>query len=233
MECSSPFDGLSSRCTGSAPSGRSRARGVLGRHGSVACVLVNNMGDRTCGCSHRTRRSTGRCGGRDGRPRGAAAAEGAGGHRRDPAAVHTGGGAVGAVERANRTVRVECWSQYRDSLTCAAMNKALDRYLDYYNDQRRHRSLRHEDPGRIRYDGGDGCLTPNVQKVGEPHSATYIGCRAWRKARSPQAVHAVAVEHGFDGHEARPCTTACAMSMRSNGSRCGPSSSPTAGPRSR
>ena len=39
-------------------------------------------------------------------------------------------------------MRVECWSQYRDSLTCAAMNKALDRYLDYYyNNQRRCRSL--------------------------------------------------------------------------------------------
>ena len=48
----------------------------------------------------------------------------------------------GIVERANRTVRVECWSQYRDSLTCAAMNKALDRYLDdYYDNQRRYRSL--------------------------------------------------------------------------------------------
>ena len=49
--------------------------------------------------------------------------------------------AHGIVERANRTVRVECWSQYRDSLACAAMNKTLDRCLDCYNNRRRHRSL--------------------------------------------------------------------------------------------
>ena len=30
-------------------------------------------------------------------------------------------GLNGIVERANRTVRVECWSQYRDDLTCAAI----------------------------------------------------------------------------------------------------------------
>ena len=47
----------------------------------------------------------------------------------------------GIVERANRTVRVECWSQYRGELSCAAMNQALAAYLDYYNNKRRHRSL--------------------------------------------------------------------------------------------
>ena len=74
----------------------------------------------------------------------------------------------GIVERANRTVRVECWSQYRDDLTCAAMNAALDRYLDYYNNRRRHRSLGMKNAGRVRYDGGGGCLTPNVRKVADP-----------------------------------------------------------------
>ena len=51
----------------------------------------------------------------------------------------------------------------------------------YVRDERRPRPLprllqqpapaplpRHENPGRIRYDGGDGCLTPNVQKVTDP-----------------------------------------------------------------
>ncbi len=45
----------------------------------------------------------------------------------------------GIVERANRTMRVECWS--RGELTCATMNEALCRYLDYYNGRRAHRSL--------------------------------------------------------------------------------------------
>ena len=31
----------------------------------------------------------------------------------------------GIVERANRTARVECWSQYRGELTCAAMKRGL------------------------------------------------------------------------------------------------------------
>ena len=35
----------------------------------------------------------------------------------------------GIVERANRTARVERWSQYRDDLACAAINEALERYL--------------------------------------------------------------------------------------------------------
>ena len=47
----------------------------------------------------------------------------------------------GIVERANRTVRVECWSQYPNDLTCAAMNGPLDRYLEHYNNRRRHRFL--------------------------------------------------------------------------------------------
>lgn len=36
----------------------------------------------------------------------------------------------GMVERANRAVRIECWSQYRGELSCAAMNEALAAYLD-------------------------------------------------------------------------------------------------------
>ena len=56
----------------------------------------------------------------------------------------------GIVERANRTVRVECWSQCRGELTCAAMNEALAAYLDYYNNRRRHRSLGMKTPRRVR-----------------------------------------------------------------------------------
>ena len=55
----------------------------------------------------------------------------------------------GIVERANRTVRVECWSQYRGELTCAAMNEALAAYLDYYNNRRRHRSLGMKTPAEF------------------------------------------------------------------------------------
>ena len=39
-----------------------------------------------------------------------------------------------------------------------------------------------DDPGGIRHDGGDGCLTPNVQKVGEPDS---------RAALLPKSLHAL------------------------------------------
>ena len=52
----------------------------------------------------------------------------------------------GIVERANRTVRIECWSQYWGERSCAAMNEALAAYLDYYNNKRRHRSLGMETP---------------------------------------------------------------------------------------
>ncbi len=55
----------------------------------------------------------------------------------------------GIVERANRTARVECWSQYRGELTCAAMNEALAAYLDYYNNRRRHRSLGMKTPAEF------------------------------------------------------------------------------------
>ena len=55
----------------------------------------------------------------------------------------------GIVERANRTARVECWSQYRNDLTCAAMNEALERYLDYYNNRRKHRSLGMKTPAEF------------------------------------------------------------------------------------
>ncbi len=55
----------------------------------------------------------------------------------------------GIVERANRTARVECWSQYRGELTCAAMNEALGQYLDYYNSRRPHRSLGMKTPAEF------------------------------------------------------------------------------------
>ena len=55
----------------------------------------------------------------------------------------------GIVERANRTARVECWSQHRGELTCAAMNEALRRYLDYYNSRRPHRSLGMKTPAEF------------------------------------------------------------------------------------
>ncbi len=54
----------------------------------------------------------------------------------------------GIVERANRTARAECWSQYRGELTCAAMNEALAAYLDYYN-RRQHRSLGTKTPAEF------------------------------------------------------------------------------------
>ena len=47
----------------------------------------------------------------------------------------------GIVERANRTVRSECWRLYDGELNCAAMNKALQDCLHYYNNRRPHRSL--------------------------------------------------------------------------------------------
>ena len=55
----------------------------------------------------------------------------------------------GIVERANRTVRIECWSQCRDDLACAAMNAALGRCLDYCNNRRRHRSLGMKTPAEF------------------------------------------------------------------------------------
>ena len=55
----------------------------------------------------------------------------------------------GIVERANRTVRIECWSQCRDNLACAAMNAALGRCLDYCNNRRRHRSLGMKTPAEF------------------------------------------------------------------------------------
>ena len=47
----------------------------------------------------------------------------------------------GIVERANRTVRSECWRFHDGELNCAAMNKALQDCLDYCNNRRPHRSL--------------------------------------------------------------------------------------------
>ena len=55
----------------------------------------------------------------------------------------------GIVKRANRAVRIECWSQCRDDLACAAMNAALGRCLDYCNDRRRHRSLGMKTPAEF------------------------------------------------------------------------------------
>ena len=46
-------------------------------------------------------------------------------------------------------MRIECWSQYRDELACAAMNKALDSCLDYCNNRRRHRSLGMKTPAEF------------------------------------------------------------------------------------
>ena len=47
----------------------------------------------------------------------------------------------GMVERANRSERIECWSQHQGELTCAALNEAQALWLDYYNNRRPHRSL--------------------------------------------------------------------------------------------
>ena len=55
----------------------------------------------------------------------------------------------GIVERTNRTMRVECWSQYRGEPPCAAMNEALRRHLDYCNDRRPHRSLGMKTPAEF------------------------------------------------------------------------------------
>ncbi len=54
----------------------------------------------------------------------------------------------GIVERANRSERIECWSQYQGLLTCAAMNEAQRRWLDYYNHSRPHRSLGMKTPAQ-------------------------------------------------------------------------------------
>ena len=55
----------------------------------------------------------------------------------------------GIVERANRTARVECWSQHRGELTCAAMNETLRRCLDYHNHRRPHRALGMKTPAEF------------------------------------------------------------------------------------
>ena len=47
----------------------------------------------------------------------------------------------GLVERANRTVREECWHRYRGKQTCAARNARLAEYLFYYNYERPHRGI--------------------------------------------------------------------------------------------
>ena len=47
----------------------------------------------------------------------------------------------GCVERANGTARTEFWSQYAGELTCAAVNAAINRYLDYYNNRRPHSAI--------------------------------------------------------------------------------------------
>ena len=47
----------------------------------------------------------------------------------------------GMVERANRSERIECWSQHRGEVTCAALNESQSAWLDYYNNRRPHRGL--------------------------------------------------------------------------------------------
>ena len=47
----------------------------------------------------------------------------------------------GMVERANRSERIECWSQHRGEVTCAALNESQSAWLDYYNNWRPHRAL--------------------------------------------------------------------------------------------
>ena len=53
----------------------------------------------------------------------------------------------GLIPRSSRPKK--CWSQYRNDLTCAAMNEALERYLDYYNNRRKHRSLGMKTPAEF------------------------------------------------------------------------------------
>ena len=58
----------------------------------------------------------------------------------------------GIVERANRSERVECWSQHQGELTCAALNESQSRWLDYYNNRRPHRSLGMRTPAQAAAD---------------------------------------------------------------------------------
>lgn len=60
----------------------------------------------------------------------------------------------GIVERANRSERIECWSQHRGELTCAALNESQERWLDYYNNRRPHRSLGMRTPAQAAVDMG-------------------------------------------------------------------------------
>ena len=58
----------------------------------------------------------------------------------------------GIVERANRSERIECWSQHQGELTCAALNESQSRWLDYYNNRRPHRSLGMRTPAQAAAD---------------------------------------------------------------------------------
>ena len=98
----------------------------------------------------------------------------------------------GIVERANRTARIECWSLHVGELNCQAMNAALERHLDYYNNRRPHRSLDMRTPAQQGYDAGHGRLTENVRKVSDPaqcpKSIVWLAVAAtnsgvWRKAK--------------------------------------------------
>lgn len=60
----------------------------------------------------------------------------------------------GIVERANRSERIECWSQHRGEPTCAALNESQERWLDYYNNRRPHRSLGMRTPVQAAVDMG-------------------------------------------------------------------------------
>ena len=82
----------------------------------------------------------------------------------------------GIVECANHTARIECRSQYDGELTRQAMNAALNQCLDHYNGPAALLTL-HANARRTGSDDGQGYLTDNVRKVGDPaHLGRKNGC---------------------------------------------------------
>ena len=69
---------------------------------------------------------------------------------RHPRRAGDGGSEFMAEFEAECTAHVECWSQHRGELTCAAMNEALRSYLDYYKRPTAAPLPRHENPRRVR-----------------------------------------------------------------------------------